>query len=299
MQIDSDLVIYRTTLLRTGVGIGYTRVFDLQDVCIAIGSLATLDLPMVVDLIGIYGLKGPYCTLTKTDWFLQAPSVIPRGSWGDVSRRFTMIRWAVLLVQADEGISVLVVDRIGDIYRSLPRRADVIVTTGGARHKCQQESHGDAAHGGAPPRALRASDRAPDARRSAEAATSFAHGLRGDAPLIARHWSHDAGRSLACCLCARRAEAMRCSAARNATPCNLLRCWMRDAAGLLLRIIVRCAAPTPPTARRLCDAGSLMCARPCARVRSCGARDLFGGGRRPAAAPASLRRCRDGWSDFF
>ncbi|KZV35970.1 putative protein phosphatase 2C 60 [Dorcoceras hygrometricum] len=62
-------------------------LFDLQDVCIAIGSLATLDLPMVVDLIGIYGLKGPYCTLTTTNWFLQALSVIPRGSWGDVSRR--------------------------------------------------------------------------------------------------------------------------------------------------------------------------------------------------------------------
>ncbi|KZV43842.1 hypothetical protein F511_18899 [Dorcoceras hygrometricum] len=69
-------------------------LFDLQDVCIAIGSIATLDLPMVVDLIGIYGLKGPYRTLTTTDWFLQALSVIPRGSWGDVARRFTMIRWA-------------------------------------------------------------------------------------------------------------------------------------------------------------------------------------------------------------
>ncbi|KZV18439.1 hypothetical protein F511_21027 [Dorcoceras hygrometricum] len=45
---------------------------------------------------------------------------------------------SVLLVQADEGVSVLVVNRIGDIYRSLPRRADVIVTTVGARHKCQQ-----------------------------------------------------------------------------------------------------------------------------------------------------------------
>ncbi|KZV17650.1 TMV resistance protein N-like [Dorcoceras hygrometricum] len=62
-------------------------LFDLQDVCIAIGSTATLDLPMVVDLIGIYGLKGPYCTLTTTNWFLQALSVIPRGSWGDVARR--------------------------------------------------------------------------------------------------------------------------------------------------------------------------------------------------------------------
>ncbi|KZV13890.1 hypothetical protein F511_44839 [Dorcoceras hygrometricum] len=278
-----------------------------------------------------------------------ALSVIPRRSWGDVARRFTMIRWAVhsrlpsskhtppppppprvggilsgrfdeenpfvqnssvLLVQANEGVSVLVMDRIGDIYHSLPRRADVIVTTVGARHKCQQdrlkrtkifgESHGAAAHGGAPPRAMRASDRAPDVRRSAEAATSFAQGLRGDAPLITRHWSHDAGRSLACRLCARRAEAMRCSAARNATPRNFLHCWMHDAAGPLLRIIVRCcAAPTPPAARRLCDAGSLMCARPCARMRSCCSRDLVGGGRRPAAAPASLRRYRDGWSDSF
>ncbi|KZV15714.1 hypothetical protein F511_11669 [Dorcoceras hygrometricum] len=61
-------------------------LFDLQDVRIAIGSIATLDLPMVVDLIGIYGLKGPYCTLTTTNWFLQALSVIPRGSWGHVAR---------------------------------------------------------------------------------------------------------------------------------------------------------------------------------------------------------------------
>ncbi|KZV49567.1 hypothetical protein F511_23744 [Dorcoceras hygrometricum] len=139
MQMDSDLVIYRTTLVRTFQLVTICRVdksevlvvlisphyskcrsrcfvvedsplafmrkwvylvtlamslFDLQDVCIVIGSLATLDLPMVVDLIGIYVLKRPYCTLTTTNWFLQALSVIPRGSWGDVARRFTMIRWA-------------------------------------------------------------------------------------------------------------------------------------------------------------------------------------------------------------
>ncbi|KZV56663.1 hypothetical protein F511_41130 [Dorcoceras hygrometricum] len=62
-------------------------LFDLQDVRIAIGSIATLDSPMVVDLIGIYGLKGPYCMLTTTNWFFQALSVIPMGSWGDVARR--------------------------------------------------------------------------------------------------------------------------------------------------------------------------------------------------------------------
>ncbi|KZV44649.1 hypothetical protein F511_37559 [Dorcoceras hygrometricum] len=48
---------------------------------------------MVVDLIRIFELKGPYCTLTMTDWFLQALSVIPMGSCGDVARRFTMVRW--------------------------------------------------------------------------------------------------------------------------------------------------------------------------------------------------------------
>ncbi|KZV48350.1 hypothetical protein F511_35839 [Dorcoceras hygrometricum] len=73
-------------------------LFDLQDVCIAIRSIATLDLPMVVDLIGIYVLKGPYCTLTMTNWFLQALSVIPKGSWGDVARRFTMIRWGAVVL---------------------------------------------------------------------------------------------------------------------------------------------------------------------------------------------------------
>ncbi|KZV47419.1 dynamin-related GTPase [Dorcoceras hygrometricum] len=194
-------------------------LFDLQDVCIAIGSIATLDLPMVVDLIGIYGLKGPYCMLTMTDWFLQALSVIPRGSWGDVARRFTMIRWAVdrsdligdrsydevaamdiviwtrarwagpspfstrrrplsslappppppraaaaaarfrrkivsgrfdeenpfvqnwsvLLVQPDEGVSVLVVDRIGDYLPQSTEKSRVHVIPVGARHKCQQE----------------------------------------------------------------------------------------------------------------------------------------------------------------
>ncbi|KZV47743.1 phosphoribosylamine--glycine ligase-like [Dorcoceras hygrometricum] len=72
------------------------RYSDLQDVCMAIESLTNLDLPMVIDSIGIYELKGPYYTLTMTDWFLQALSVIPRGSWGDVARRFTMVRWVSL-----------------------------------------------------------------------------------------------------------------------------------------------------------------------------------------------------------
>ncbi|KZV39179.1 hypothetical protein F511_17253 [Dorcoceras hygrometricum] len=68
-------------------------LFDLQDVCIAIGSIATLDLPMIVDLIGIYGLKGPYCTLTTTNWFLQALSVILGDHGAMLLDALTMIRW--------------------------------------------------------------------------------------------------------------------------------------------------------------------------------------------------------------
>ncbi|KZV55316.1 hypothetical protein F511_18848 [Dorcoceras hygrometricum] len=91
MQIDSDLVIYRTTLVRTFQVVTICRVdksevlcvlpvtlamslFDLQDVRIAIGSIATLDLPMVVDLIGIYGLKGPY-VYTNDDQLVLAGTI--------------------------------------------------------------------------------------------------------------------------------------------------------------------------------------------------------------------------------
>ncbi|KZV33722.1 hypothetical protein F511_26485 [Dorcoceras hygrometricum] len=58
-------------------------LFDLQDVCIVIGSLATLDLLMVVDLIGIYVLKGPYSLLVQTDGGILFPVV-------DLIRRSTV-----------------------------------------------------------------------------------------------------------------------------------------------------------------------------------------------------------------
>ncbi|KZV18817.1 acyl-CoA dehydrogenase-related protein [Dorcoceras hygrometricum] len=91
-------------------------LFDLQDVCIAIGSLATLDLPMIVDLIGIYVMKGPYCTLTTTNWFLQALSVIPSGSWRDVARRFTMIRWASPKSESEDDIQCLMTDDTEEVF---------------------------------------------------------------------------------------------------------------------------------------------------------------------------------------
>ncbi|KZV50133.1 hypothetical protein F511_17239 [Dorcoceras hygrometricum] len=68
----------------------------------------------------------------------------------DEENPFVLIS-SVLLVQADEGVSFMVMDRIGDIYRNLPRRADVIVTTVGARHKCQQGFPGYSAGRGVDP----------------------------------------------------------------------------------------------------------------------------------------------------
>ncbi|KZV43775.1 hypothetical protein F511_39520 [Dorcoceras hygrometricum] len=278
-------------------------LFDLEDVCIVIGSIATLDLPMVVDLIGIYGLKGPYCTLTTTNWFLQALSVIPRGSWGNVARRsyhdplgrnrrllsylkpppppcaaarlrrkiisgqfdeenpFVLIS-SVLLVQADKGVSFLVVDRIGDIYRNLSRRADIIVTTVGARHKYQQ---------------------------------------------VGRHFSHDVapvGHTLA----GSSGDADCANVERWCAPCRALVSeeagrWLAIAAmsrrswHLLADVMMLAAVHVG----RWLRAGRAMRARcgdgacPLRRVQFSSWRRR----RRPAAAPARLRRCRDSWSDFF
>ncbi|KZV41714.1 F-box protein [Dorcoceras hygrometricum] len=81
-------------------------LFDLQDVCIAIGSLATLDLPMVVDLIQIYVLKGPY-------------------------------------LRIDGGRSIPVVDRIGGSTAAYSLKCRFPRETGRSQApKRQQEAHG-------------------------------------------------------------------------------------------------------------------------------------------------------------
>ncbi|KZV48633.1 hypothetical protein F511_19724 [Dorcoceras hygrometricum] len=81
---------------------------------------------MVDDLIGIFVLKGSYYTLTMTDWFFQALSVIPTGSWGDVARRFTMIRWVSPKNMVSES-QMLCIDRSrAQIFKSsaAPRERD-------------------------------------------------------------------------------------------------------------------------------------------------------------------------------
>ncbi|KZV19066.1 hypothetical protein F511_13982 [Dorcoceras hygrometricum] len=121
-------------------------LFDLQDVCIAIGSIATLDLPMVVDLIGIYGLKGPYPQNRR-------PSSLKQAAAADLRRKFVSGQFdeedpfvqnsSMLLVQPDEGVSVLFMDRIGDHLPQSTEKSRVLVIPVGARHKCQQAAAAD------------------------------------------------------------------------------------------------------------------------------------------------------------
>ncbi|KZV52376.1 hypothetical protein F511_32599 [Dorcoceras hygrometricum] len=76
----------------------------------AIESLATLDLPMVVDSIGIFELKGPYCMLTMTEWFLQASTIdsslklsasAPAHTWAMANSLVELVRARHLVASED------------------------------------------------------------------------------------------------------------------------------------------------------------------------------------------------------
>ncbi|KZV33880.1 hypothetical protein F511_15493 [Dorcoceras hygrometricum] len=74
----------------------------------------------------------------------------PAAAAADLRRKFVSGRFdeenpfmqnsSMLLVQPDEGVSVLVVDRIGDYLPQSTEKSRVLVIPVGARHKCQQES---------------------------------------------------------------------------------------------------------------------------------------------------------------
>ncbi|KZV28159.1 hypothetical protein F511_10173 [Dorcoceras hygrometricum] len=66
------------------------RVFRLQrpafSASIQISPMALCDVVLVIALLPAFSA---FCS----DFSRDALSVIPTGSWGDVARRFTMIRW--------------------------------------------------------------------------------------------------------------------------------------------------------------------------------------------------------------
>ncbi|KZV54085.1 hypothetical protein F511_37681 [Dorcoceras hygrometricum] len=96
-------------------------LFDLQDVCVAIESLATLDLPMIVASIGIFELKGPYYMLTMTNCspslslalLLPPPRRLHRNSFRPNRHGDSVLRtFAGFVVQTSKGIEISVMDRI-------------------------------------------------------------------------------------------------------------------------------------------------------------------------------------------
>ncbi|KZV30454.1 hypothetical protein F511_23379 [Dorcoceras hygrometricum] len=212
---------------------------------------------------------------------------------------------SVLLVQADEGVSVLVVDRIGDIYRSLPRRADVIVTTVGARHKCQQgsgfeppisENENRETTTGPPPRVAELAA----ARFRTHAAQHHAHQLRMVAEVLAvprasrcAHHHRHRPPSRATCCAMRRAVTPRL--ARLVRPMMLRRC-AHDSRPLH-SCLRRWALAGRKKRREVLRDGGARRVRRCApigrRAALCRAQS-FEAAPPPAVAPASLLRCHDG-----
>ncbi|KZV58643.1 pto-interacting protein 1-like [Dorcoceras hygrometricum] len=228
-------------------------LFDLQDVCIAIGSIATLDLPMVVDLIGIYGLKGPYSAT-------RLRRKIVSGQF-DEENPFVLIS-SVLLVQADEGVSFLVMDRIGDIYRNLPRRADVIVTTIGNSKFWNRGCRPPPPAAAHPPRAIvrarQHDDRAMNAHVALPGETMCANCCATpplEARCLAPPWATAGGRlTRFCCTPLRRSTPLVCCLTRFCCTIGARRRWSAA-------LVAAACAP-------------------------CGARDFVDGGRRTGVYPA-------------
>ncbi|KZV38184.1 hypothetical protein F511_29267 [Dorcoceras hygrometricum] len=237
---------------------------------------------------------------------------------------------SVILVQPDEGVSVLVVDRIGDYLPQSTDKSRVLVIPVGARHKCQQgirferpisENENQETTTGPPPRvaALAAARfRAHDVRFRAHAAQHHAHRLRMVAEALAVScacWPIEEQRlarvvALRCPRSVATLVAGRCDDGRG----NSARCRARRASRL--RYAGRSWSATwPEGGCCLCDAGWTSCCAPVAQRCEAGralaavacayaARAKYFVAAPPAScrsgdAPASFRRCHDGWSEFF
>ncbi|KZV39365.1 Cytoplasmic dynein heavy chain [Dorcoceras hygrometricum] len=108
---------------------------------------------------------------------------------------------SVLLVQADEGVSVLVVDRIGDYLPQSTEKSRVLVIPVGARHKCQQvlNFRSEIRKSGRKPPAAACDGAYMHGRAFAKPRNRLAHSLRTAADswrLLHVRWSHIADQSM-------------------------------------------------------------------------------------------------------
>ncbi|KZV34113.1 hypothetical protein F511_42092 [Dorcoceras hygrometricum] len=217
-----------------------------------------------------------------------------------------MLISSALLVQPDEGVSVLVVDWIGDYLPQYTKKSRVLVIPVGARHKCQQDrkqnreaSRRAAALRGGDHHIARALWRA---RHHRLLAARLMHcGLTNARTLLAA--SLDApGVNL--CAAGRASRGTLGAASREGGRPLLLRC---SSAGRRIPLLAdddyasvghRRALLAGRCRSRVAPLHAWWCARPCALA----ALVIFmaaPAGRRSGDAPASLRRSRDDWSEFF
>ncbi|KZV52490.1 BTB/POZ domain-containing protein-like [Dorcoceras hygrometricum] len=166
-----------------------------------------------------------------------------------------------LLVQPDEGVSDLVVDRIGDNLPQSIEKSRILVIPVGARHKCQQESRRKRSRSSDWNR--RRTRRLPTTRMNARGTCALAaHGWAPPLAIIAR-WCAAAGRDARAALrylspgrtflvcwptLVRRARARDGGAGRRCARGVALRCVSRDGARAAAAFFVVAAPPSPAVA---------------------------------------------------
>ncbi|KZV33241.1 hypothetical protein F511_42436 [Dorcoceras hygrometricum] len=210
----------------------------------------------------------------------------------DEENPFVLISSA-LLVQPDEGVSDLVVDRIGDNLPQSIEKSRILVIPVGARHKCQQdlESIGNQNSWNWPPAAA-ACGGPLDLRTSARGAMRVEERPRSSgasAVLVARLGrAHRATQprssraSAALIAHLRRA----CRARRAATCCSYAH-WLHDVEEGGAAVLARWSGRSAARRRTMAHVGARLRRTCCGRSRSLAPCDFDGGAlRRPVAAPA-------------
>ncbi|KZV21861.1 hypothetical protein F511_09997 [Dorcoceras hygrometricum] len=224
----------------------------------------------------------------------------------DEENPFVLIS-SVLLVQPDEGVSVLVVDRIGDNLPQSTEKSRVLVIPVGSRHKCQQVWKNE--NRKRPPGRRRVRLRPINhAHMSARFIARAAHIVAADARWWPHSWTLQAQIVVPLVeTCAPLTPLLHVAAGRRRTRLSrvLHDGWQLDVArggrgwAALSEMARRWAADARCWSATLAAAGRARCAlaaQRCARRRAPPCENFS---LAPAAAPASLRRCRDGWSEFF
>ncbi|KZV33881.1 hypothetical protein F511_15494 [Dorcoceras hygrometricum] len=105
MQMDSDLVIYRTTLVRISKWLPFVEWISLRSWLYRLALITRNIIDTLRDRTVMYA---NHDRLVLAGTIRDTYGIM--GSWGDVARRFTMIRWLVQI--CDIGVAIVVDPRL-------------------------------------------------------------------------------------------------------------------------------------------------------------------------------------------